>query len=259
MSIIVGGTNGVTFPDTSNLIPANVDSQLSPEITNASNILTINGRVVIDGTNGIYRSVRTDNTAQFYFNAIIASNILNYNLKNSAIAGGWNQTSPLVATITVNSGIYVGSSTIATPSFTTGSTFPTGSQLTLINNGYIIGRSGTAGAGGIMPTGSGSGGGAGGVAITAAYALSITNNSIIGGGGGGGAGQNASSAADGASGGAGAGSVSTTVNYLTGQAGFQAGGNLGAASSGAGGACTTSGSNANITWTVIGTRAGSLL
>jgi hypothetical protein len=46
-------------------------------------------------------------TAGFAFNATIATNTQNYNLRTAAIAAGWNQTDPLVATVTINSGVYV--------------------------------------------------------------------------------------------------------------------------------------------------------
>lgn len=93
----------------------------------------------------------------FTFNQTITTNTNNYNLRSAAIAAGWNQTSALKATITINGGIFVGSASTGTPSFTTGSSYPGGTTLALINNGTIIGRGGNGGNGG----GSGGGGGAG--------------------------------------------------------------------------------------------------
>jgi len=93
----------------------------------------------------------------FVFNQTIASNTNDYNLKNAAIAAGWDQVIGLQATVTINSDIFVGSSSTGTPAFTTGSTYPAGSTLAIINNGFIVGRGGNGGSGG----GSGGGGGAG--------------------------------------------------------------------------------------------------
>lgn len=96
-------------------------------------------------------------SSAFVFNQTISSNTNDYNLRNAAIAGGWDQILALNATITINAGVFVGSSSTGSPGFTTGSSFPVGSTLTVINNGYIVGRGGNGGSGG----GSGGGGGAG--------------------------------------------------------------------------------------------------
>ena len=96
-------------------------------------------------------------SSAFVFNQTITSNTNDYNLRNAAIAGGWNQVSVLQATITINAGVFVGSSSTGSAAFQTGSSFPAGSTLTVINNGSIVGRGGNGGSGG----GSGGGGGAG--------------------------------------------------------------------------------------------------
>jgi hypothetical protein len=93
----------------------------------------------------------------FTFNATISANTNDYNLRSAAVAAGWNTADILNATITINAGVIVGSSSTATPAFTTGTPFPAGTTLALINNGVIYGRGGNGGAGG----GSGGGGGAG--------------------------------------------------------------------------------------------------
>jgi len=110
----------------------------------------------------------------FVFNATISANTQNYNLKSAAIGAGWNQVDPLVATVTINSGVYVGSSSTGSYAFDTGATFPAGSTLAVVNNGYILGAGGTSAA-------------AGGTAFRAQAAVTVTNNGTIGGGGGGGA------------------------------------------------------------------------
>lgn len=141
----------------------------------------------------------------FVFNATISSSTLNYNLKNAAIAAGWNQTDPLIATVTINSGVYVGSSSTGTYAFSTGSSFPAGSTLTLTNNGYIVGCSGAGGTGkGNLYNSTvvaGSAGGGGGHALLAQAYITIYNYGYIagGGGGGGGAGHAISTAPNGKS------------------------------------------------------------
>lgn len=140
----------------------------------------------------------------FVFNQVISSNYTNYNLRTAAIAAGWDQVLPLIATITVNSNIYVSSNSTGVYAFDTGSSFPTGSALYLINNGFILGMGGAGGKGGgvvrtydnktgqvaetIYP---GSEGLAGGAALIARYPISVDNLGTIGGGGGGGGGGQA--------------------------------------------------------------------
>lgn len=135
----------------------------------------------------------------YTFNQTIASNTTNYNLKSAAIAAGWNQTSALNATVTINSGVFVYSTSTGSYAFDTGSTFPSGSTLALINNGTIIGKGGDGGNGGGGTTYTGDGndptagpaggnGGSAGPAFIAQYAINVTNNSTINGGGGGGGG-----------------------------------------------------------------------
>lgn len=129
----------------------------------------------------------------FVFAQTLSSNTTNYNLKSAAIVAGWDQVKKLFATITINSGVYVYSTSTGSYAFDTGSTFPTGSTLALINNGTIIGRGGDGGNGGngsaAVPTQNiAAPGSSGGPAFIARYAISVTNNGTIGGGGGGGGG-----------------------------------------------------------------------
>lgn len=131
----------------------------------------------------------------FVFNATISANTTNYNVKSAAIAAGWDQVEPLIATVTINSGITVYSTSTATPAFSSGSTFPVGSSLAIINNGSIVGKSGNGGTGGNGGSGSGyftcenpTAGQAGGPALSISMATSVTNNGAIYGGGGGGGG-----------------------------------------------------------------------
>jgi len=124
----------------------------------------------------------------YVFNATISADTQNYNLRSAAIAAGWNQTTALQATVTVNSGIYVGSSTTGGVAFTWTGSYPSGSTLAIVNNGTIEGAGGNGGAGGDGLSAIGTAGSAGGAALQGNYAISITNNNIVGGGGGGGGG-----------------------------------------------------------------------
>lgn len=118
-------------------------------------------------------------TRQFAFS--ITSNQTNANLRTLAVNAGWDQSSPLVATIT--SGIYISANSTSSAALTISGSFPGGVQL--INSGYIIGAGGAGGKGQL----NGSAGGAGGTAISVSSSVSINNTSgVIGGGGGGGGG-----------------------------------------------------------------------
>jgi len=116
------------------------------------------------------------------FNITISANTFNYNLRAAAVALGWDQVRPLVCTVTINSGIYVGSTSTGAYAFSVNGSYPVGSQLQIINNGNIIG------CGGVGGTGGAGAGGSGGPAILTTNAVTITNNGLVGGGGGGGGG-----------------------------------------------------------------------
>jgi hypothetical protein len=127
-------------------------------------------------------------TSGFTYNVTISANTTNYNMKAAAITAGWNQTVKLTMSVTINAGVYVYSTSTGTYAFDTGSTFPTGTTLSLVNNGVILGNGGTGGNGrstGITgidrPAGT-----SGGPAFIARQVISVTNNGTIGGGGGGG-------------------------------------------------------------------------
>jgi hypothetical protein len=131
-------------------------------------------------------------TRAFVFEPTIAVNTANYNIKAAAVAAGWDQIRPLKATVTVNAGVYVYSTSTGAYAFDTGATFPAETTLALINNGTIIGMGGAGSAGDWNNTdpypryyvyGTPA---AGGPALIAQYALTVTNNGVIGGGGGGG-------------------------------------------------------------------------
>jgi len=132
----------------------------------------------------------------FTFNPTVSSESYNYNLRNAAIDAGWNGVVPLITTITVNN--FLGSTSTGTYAFDTGSPFPAGSQLTLVNNHWIVGCGGQGGQGGYYYENNGPhgtyNGYPGGHAMLLQYPITIVNNGVIcaggGGGGGGGAATN---------------------------------------------------------------------
>lgn len=140
---------------------------------------------------------------------------------------GWDRQSR--ARVTINPGVYVWSDSTSIAALTTGAPYPNG--LTIINNGYIMGKGGNGNStmtvapyGMINAT-------PGGAAISIGATCTITNNSFIGGGGGGGAGG---SLCGGGGAGGGKGGISGTDPYAPGGAGGaigQVGANGGTASS----------------------------
>lgn len=118
----------------------------------------------------------------FSFTPTISADTSNYNLRSAALAAGWDGVAPLNATVTINSGIVVSANATSQYAFDTGASFPAGSTLALVNNGYILGMGGAGGSTYNAPTA----GQPGGPALYAQAAITITNNGTIGGGGGGG-------------------------------------------------------------------------
>ena len=166
----------------------------------------------------------------FVFTPTISADTSNYNLKAAAIAAGWDQVTPLLATVTVNAGIVLSATATSGYGFDTGATFPAGTVLTLICQGYICGMGGAGGSGGIGVSGEGIVGLPGGAALRAQYAISIDalGGTIAGGGGGGGRGTGLTAA--------GGGGRSGRTNSSGGNAGtFSSGGNGASGGGGAGG------------------------
>lgn len=112
---------------------------------------------------------------------IISANTLDFNVNTALSALGWDGQSPFKANIIVNAGVAVGASSTASYAFDTGTVFPSGSEINLINNGTISGRGGNGGG-----AGRSYGGDPGGPGLIARNAIGITNNGVIQGGGGGG-------------------------------------------------------------------------
>ncbi len=115
----------------------------------------------------------------------VTSNQTNFNLLSAIYAALGSFTAGIICTCTINSGVVVYSTSTGTPAFSTGS-FPAGSTLSIVNNGYIIGMGGGGGAGGSFNNGAGGGGA--GPALNLNIATTINNLGYIWGGGGGGGG-----------------------------------------------------------------------
>ncbi len=206
--------------------------------------------------------------AAYVFKETVVANVQNYNLRARALAAGWNGLAPLDAEVTVAAGAVVGASATAAYAFDTGTGFPAGTRLALVNNGYVVGAGGAGGA-------AGSGGGAGGPALRAQYPLKLANAGVIGGGGAGGAGYFeqgydsegptwtlALGGGGGAGyapgpGGSGANGSGSPGTLAAGGAGGRIPGNAAGNGGGLGGGACVNG-NANVTWLATGTRYGSL-
>lgn len=145
---------------------------LTVTASGASADLSLNGKGIQDG---------------FVFSPTIAADTTNYNLRAAAVSAGWDGTRNLTANITINSGVVVSANNTAIPAFDTGTGFPGGATITLINKGYIIGMGGKGSSPSTNWPGEFSARN-GGPALNAQYAMSVVNTGLIGGGGGGGAG-----------------------------------------------------------------------
>ena len=139
-----------------------------------------------------------------------------YNNRNASQHGTSVTVSPAgayvagtsIVNVVVNSGVIIGSTSILTYAFDTGTGWNTGDVLTLNNSGYISGKSGLGGLGATNTTERlGHVGGAGGPSMNVQKAIAITNASgYIYSGGGGGGGGGAARSAGGSDGGDGGGS-----------------------------------------------------
>lgn len=132
-----------------------------------------------------------------------SANTQEVDLESTLTTAGWNGTDPV--TVTVNSGVYLWSDDTSVGGLVISSAF--NSLLTVVNNGYIIGRGGNGGN-------SGSVGQDGGPAIAnSATGVVLTNAAgayIAGGGGGGGGSSDSRTGAGGGGAGGGRGGNSNT-------------------------------------------------
>lgn len=157
----------------------------------------------------------------------IAANTNNYNIFSSK--GGTYVAGKSNVTVTINSGVTVGSTSTGTYALDTGTGWASGDTITIVNNGSVRGRGGDGGNGGSAsyPTANnGANGGAGGNAFRAQFATTITNNGTFAGGGGGGGGGGAYTG------------LSTKGTDTTSAGGGGGGGGAGTSSGGSGGAAS---------------------
>ena len=125
-------------------------------------------------------------------NITILSNTYNYDVFYNAAMTGLYYPGYTDVTVTINSGVYVGSaSTIENALSVSG--FTSGDTVSIVNNGNIFGCGGAGGRGQNLgnQVSSVNNGGAGGDALSISYPTTIQNNGILAGGGGGGAGGKA--------------------------------------------------------------------
>jgi hypothetical protein len=145
---------------------------------NDSLVRTLLGKVTAATTISLSGAYGLSSTSKF-----TAANTQNLNIWNVAVAGGWNKSSAVEYTIPA--GVYIWSDSTSLPALETGGTFPGG--LTIINNGYIMGKGGQGGdclgTNGVRNTE------AGGTAIHITTNVTIDNSAGYIGGGGGGGGQ----------------------------------------------------------------------
>ena len=142
-------------------------------------------------TLGIIASSHKFEAGRVTINLTIAANTFNYNIVSNR--GGTYDAGNTDVTLTINSGVTVGSTSTFTPALVTGSSWTTGDTITIINNGTIKGLGGNGGNGGSAVYNSsvtaGTAGGVGGRAVRCQFTTTFTNNgSVYGGGGGGGGG-----------------------------------------------------------------------
>ena len=210
--------------------------------------------------NGIYvtannTSVPTSGSTSLsnYYNAVrqfafsIASNqTTGQNLRALAVAAGWDQAAPVVASI--NSGVVISSNATSTAALTVDGSWPGG--VTLNNAGTIVGMGGAGGRGG---TTSGS---AGGRAMTVSAAISINNAGgvVAGGGGGGGGGTAGGTGGNLGGGGGGGGGRTGLTNSARGEGG--SGGSIGPGAAGAAGTFAAAGASGNASYPPYGGRGG---
>ena len=180
----------------------------------------------------------TISLSQFYgvtnrvsINIVLSSNQTNYVLNTAKAAGYVAGISDI--TLTINSGVYVSSNDTGVPALDVDTSWAAGDTVTVVNNGFIVGRGGNGGAGvsiiGPRTFSGGSAGSAGGLAFRAQRGVSVNNAGTIGGGGGGGGG-----------GGARAGSTGEPPQSVN-EPGSGGGGGRGGSSGGAGGTLYTGG------------------
>lgn len=222
-------------------------------------------------------------TAAYVLDYNITADMFNFNSSTVLANSSWDGVLPVVLTVNIADGIVVSGNDTSIPAFVVNA-LPSGSQVFINNNGFIIGMGGRGGD-------AHRAGSSGGIALNTLTNIVITNTGTIGGGGGGGGGGNTAGSFGNTGGTSGGGGQSGRVNSdggfgdgrgggtvkLGSQGSFAsagiggswsnsrggAGGTWGAAGAsgtegagGAGGAAVVG--NSNVTWIVAGTIKGAL-
>lgn len=120
-------------------------------------------------------------TAAYVLDYNITADMFNFNSSTLLANSSWDGVIPVILTVTIADGIVVSGDNTSTPAFIVNA-LPSGSQVFINNNGFIIGMGGSGGGGG------GGVGASGGIALNTLTNTVITNAGTIGGGGGGGGG-----------------------------------------------------------------------
>lgn len=201
-------------------------------------------------------------TAATPIKASLSGSQNNLNLKSWLIANTfWDGVIPHQKfEVTIESGTVIGSTSTGNASMVIAA-FPTGSKITLIINGKILGRGGNGGEGGDSPALNGQNGFAGGNAVDYDQEFSVDGNGVLGGGGGGGGGGAAESTGPGITSGGGGGGGAGSQGGNGGPAGDfadQFGGNGQPGTETAGGSGGIQGSNGEGDTSGVGGNGGGL-
>lgn len=210
---------------TGTLSLSQVNTELSQTSTQIISLNDTNVRTLAGKASGVISmSDLQGKSSTFAFSPTLASSVNNYNLNSALTAAGWNGVKPVVANVTINSGVEVGSTSATVAAFLINS-LPAGSTVMITNNGIICGIGGKSGQF-VVNQGIG---GPGGIALQTAYPITLINNNIIsGGGGGGGLGGDTTNGycqgSDGGAGGAGGSAIVMSANITLYNNGILAGG-----------------------------------
>jgi hypothetical protein len=178
----------MTLPSSGSSISA---SEINTEFRLASNatlsLSTTSVRTLGEVASGAI-SLSNFHGKQYAFKFAISANTTNANLRTLAVAAGWDQSLPVIATI--DTGVVISGSVVAnsTAALTIDGSWPSGVKL--INKGTIAGMGGT-GQAGRNASGAATAGGRG-LLLSSACSIDNTNGTIAGGGGGGAGGSYAS-------------------------------------------------------------------
>lgn len=128
--------------------------------------------------------------SSFTSNLTITADTDNYDWRAAIITEGWDGIVDVIATLTINNGVTVGSLNVVNPALNqdvNDDGYPVGSSFVLINNGTAVGKGGAGGGGGV-DGGNGTNGQVGGNALRLTETTTVTNTGTLAGAGGGGGG-----------------------------------------------------------------------